>query len=208
MPSYLPRLPDRCKKIISKLGGPVAASPPKARPAKQSTGLRSKPGAATKRTIQRKTSMDLKQCLSDEKERERQERRSMSRAHSRALSVSRASPGIFIKAESDESQSIADLLQDDQPHPRSSILTSKLFARRQISMSSIQPKSKTKSEKQGLIDIELKAAISIIKKPDRSLAGKLLSESAMERVQNSKRKYFPHRSLLDARLTCYEKVAK
>ncbi|TAQ88486.1 hypothetical protein B7494_g3206 [Chlorociboria aeruginascens] len=182
-PFFSARLPDRCDAINRKLGGPVVVSPPKPKLSKSASfsSALSRPGAATKRPIPAKPRRGLHRVLTDEREQ-----RSMSRGPTRPASLMRSAtapiaPGL--KREASEAPSLSNIpLADPQPLQanRGGVLNSKRFSQREVDLSSLAPDLKLKAKKDA-VAVELKEAISALKKPNRELAGKALVETAEKR---------------------------
>ncbi|TVY85370.1 hypothetical protein LSUE1_G000294 [Lachnellula suecica] len=182
-PFFSARLPDRCAAINRKLGGPVAISPPKPRLSKSSSfsGL-SRPGAATKRPVPGKPRRSLQRVLTDDRER-----RSVSRGPERAISLMRSAtmpsvPGL--KREISEAPSLSGIpFAESQPLAanRGGVFNSKRFSRREVDLGSLVPDPNAKAKKNASIDAALKEAISVLKRPNRELAGKELVETAEKR---------------------------
>lgn len=185
--SFSARLPDRCAIINSKLGGPVVASPPKAKLSKSLSfsGSASRPGAATKRPVPAKPQQSLKRVLTDERERDR---RSVSHGRGRSISLMRSAtaptvPGL--KREASENPSLSSIPAADPQSwkaNRPGVLHSKRFSQREVDLSSLAPDINSKAKKQLNIEAELKVAISALKKPNRELAGKDIVETAEKRT--------------------------
>ncbi|RDL41924.1 Uncharacterized protein BP5553_01903 [Venustampulla echinocandica] len=183
-PFFSARLPDRCAAIHRKLGGPVAASPPRPRLSKSASfsGAPSRPGAATKRPVPTKPRRSLQRVLTDDRER-----RSISRGPERAISLMRSAtmpsvPGL--KREGSEAPSLSGIplaTSQQLEANRPGILKSKHLARREVDLSSLAPDLNAKARKQARIEAELKDAISALKKPNRELAGKTLAENVERR---------------------------
>lgn len=186
--SFSPRLPERCKAINKKLGGPVATAPPKKKLARSASasGAISRPGAATKRPVPPKPRERLARVLTDE--RREQERRSASAGPNRKIALMRSAtmpaiPGL--KREGSEAPSLVSIMSAEaQPifASRGGVLNSKRFSQREVDFRALIPDANAKANKQAKIDSELKEAIAALKKPNRELAGKSLAETAEQRV--------------------------
>ncbi|KAG9238721.1 DNA replication regulator SLD3-domain-containing protein [Amylocarpus encephaloides] len=183
-PFFSARLPERCAMINRKLGGPVAISPPRPRLSKSSSFsvAPSRPGAATKRPVPVKPRRSLQRVLTDERER-----RSISRGPERAMSLLRSAtmPAIpSIKRENSEAPSLSGIpyaASQTVEGNRSGVIKSKQLARREVDLGSLVPSISSKASKQARIEVELKNAISALKKPNRELAGKDIVETAERR---------------------------
>jgi DNA replication regulator SLD3 len=162
----------------------VAVAPPKAQLSKSASfsGVLSRPGAATKRPVPSKPRRSLQRVLTDERER-----RSMSRGPERAILLLRSVtmpsvPGI--KRETSEVPSLSGIpLAESQSGEsgRAQVIKSKQLARREVDLGSFTSNMNAKAAKQAKIDAELKDAISVLKRPNRELAGKALVETAERR---------------------------
>jgi DNA replication regulator SLD3 len=96
-----------------------------------------------------------------------------------------APPISNLKRETSEAPSFAGIpIADGQPNhvSRGGILSSKRFSQREVDLSSLGTVASTKAQKKASIEAELKEAISGIKRPNRKLAGKVLTETAEKRA--------------------------
>ncbi|EEH40924.2 hypothetical protein PAAG_02900 [Paracoccidioides lutzii Pb01] len=175
IPFYAGRLPDQCKAISRKLGGPVAISP--SRPVAIShpkSGRTAQPGASVKRTrSQRSQQRTLQRVLTDEK----------LASKSRAPSLSRSSSG----------PSIPGLKREVSEPPLLSLISGarggiqkpKRVDNREVDLDAVAKQHEMKLKKMNsLLDQkrELDAAIVALRKPNRELVAKEFVETAEKRV--------------------------
>lgn len=170
--SFSARLPQQCDAINKKLGGPVIASPPKAKSSKTGSSSKQKPGAVTKRpapkqprTLQRALSTDL------------QHRRSVSRGPTNALALLRSASSTAmtgIKREGSEPVILGDSDSVRQGHG--------ILSRSSSTTNLKNPRA----EKRAQVEAELKDAISALRKPNREVVSKAMAEAAQHKVLSSK----------------------
>ncbi|KAL2178715.1 DNA replication regulator SLD3-domain-containing protein [Thermothelomyces heterothallicus CBS 202.75] len=177
MPFFSARLPGPCESLNRKLGGPVAQSPPKAKPATPTSAVKPKPGAPVKRPTTSKRDKDkdktLERALSVERSR-----RSVSRGPAAAIALLRSAsqtviPGL--KREASES-SVMGLV------PRAQSGSLKERPSNVFSRSTSLGRADLKAQRQAQVEAELKDAISALKKPNRALAVKDFVEAAEKRA--------------------------
>ncbi|EEH45777.1 uncharacterized protein PADG_01927 [Paracoccidioides brasiliensis Pb18] len=176
IPFYAGRLPDQCKAISRKLGGPVAISP--SRPVAIShskSGRTVQPGASVKRTRSRRSQQrTLQRVLTDEK---------LASSKSRAPSLSRSSSG----------PSIPGLKREVSEPPLLSLISGarggiqkpKRVDNREVDLDAVAKQHEMKLKKMNsLLDQkrELDAAIMALRKPNRELVAKDFVEAAEKRV--------------------------
>lgn len=170
VPFFSSRLPEMCDNLSRKLGGPVIISPAKPksklRSLKRTSSASQKPGAATKRAAPKQEPRTLERALSYEQ----QNRRSISRAPSAIAEMMRTSTKLpSIKRENSD----PDLKETHQrPSSRSSLL-------RSTSMADLK---EDRTAKKARLEAELKDAISSIRKPNREIVGKAMTEAAERKV--------------------------
>ncbi|KAL2146683.1 hypothetical protein VTI28DRAFT_2833 [Corynascus sepedonium] len=175
VPFFSARLPGPCDSLSRKLGGPVAQSPPKAKPVKPTSAVKPRPGAPVRRPTASKRDKDrtLERALSVERSR-----RSVSRGPAATIALLRSAsqtviPGL--KREASES-SVIGLI----PRAESGSLKerpSNIFSR-SVSLGGVDMKAQKKAQ----VEAELKDAISALKKPNRTLAVKDFVEAAEKRA--------------------------
>lgn len=201
--SFSSRLPDQCKAISRKLGGPTipsAVRSSKSSKATSSSSAPSRPGATTKRAVANKPRRSLQRVLTDDRLG-----RSTSRGPSGAISLMRSAtapvlPGL--KREGSETPSLSSIQSADSQSlmaSRAGVQKSKKFSQREVDLNSLGTASDAKTKKVS-IEMELKDAISALKRPNRQLAGQSFVELAEQRasssVQRSKGKLGVKRSTL------------
>lgn len=173
VPFFSSRLPEMCDSLSRKLGGPVIVSPPKpkskSRSLKRTSSQTQKPGAATKRAVPKQEPRTLERALSFEQ----QNRRSISRAPSAIAEMMRTSTKLpSIKRENSDS----DLKETNQrPSSRSSLSRS----------TSTADLKEDRAGKKARLEAELKDAISSIRKPNREVVGKAMTEAAERKVSTA-----------------------
>lgn len=179
VPFFSARLPELCGSINRKLGGPVVQSPPKEKQAKHLSALKARPGAPTKRpapTLRKDKERTLERVLSKERIR-----RSASRGPSGAIALMRTASATTIPGLKREgSEPLLSMI------PRGAIgslkdKTSNIFKRSTAPSSLGGQKAKPKVD----VEAELKDAISALKRPNRALVNKELTEEAEKRVSVS-----------------------
>ncbi|KAK2774699.1 hypothetical protein FQN52_004228 [Onygenales sp. PD_12] len=177
IPFYARRLPDQCKTISRKLGGPVAISPSRPAISRSKTGPVAQPGAAIKRSHPQKPQRTLQRVLTDEK---------MASSRSRAPSLSRSitAPSIpGLKREASE-PALLSLIAG----ARGGIQKSKRVDNREVDLNAVAKQHETKLKKMNALleqKKELDAAINALRKPNRELATKEVAESVDKRVSTS-----------------------
>ncbi|RFU35956.1 hypothetical protein B7463_g292, partial [Scytalidium lignicola] len=184
-PFFSARLPELCAVLNRKLGGPLVISPPKRKISKSSSfsATHTRPGAATKRPIPVNPSKSLVEILSEERRR-----RHTSQGPSRAISLMRSATmptAGGIKREESEGPSLSKIPLADtklSQSGRGGLSRSKSISGRDIDLSQSELTVSAKKKKQADIDVELKEAISALKKPNRELVGKELAETAEKRT--------------------------
>ncbi|KAK2798404.1 hypothetical protein FQN50_008844 [Emmonsiellopsis sp. PD_5] len=177
IPFYAGRLPDQCKTISRKLGGPVAISPSRPAISRSKTGPAAQPGAAIKRSHPQKPQRTLQRVLTDEK---------MASSRSRAPSLSRSTtapsiPGL--KREASE-PALLSLIAG----ARGGIQKPKRVDNREVDLNAVAKQHETKLKKMNALleqKKELDAAINALRKPNRELATKEVAESVDKRVSTS-----------------------
>lgn len=173
VPFFSSRLPETCDSLSRKLGGPIIVSPPKpkskSRSLKRTSSQTQKPGAATRRAAPKQEPRTLERALSFEQ----QNRRSISRAPSAIAEMMRTStklPGI--KRENSDSD-LRDMSQ--RPSSRSSLSRS----------ASTADLKEDRTGKKARLEAELKDAISSIRKPNREVVGRAMTEAAQRKVSTA-----------------------
>ena len=182
IPYYASRLPEQCKMICRKLGGPeVSPKLPKTALNKSASTSRLLPGAAIKqrpRALPRKT---LERVLSDD--------RSMRHASPPILSRSLTAPLLpNLKRETSESS--------QRPASRGALHKSVSFSNREIDLDAnarVQEAKRRKLAKVAEQKKELDAAIAALKKPNRTVAAQgLMDEIENRSLESNTRKQVVH----------------
>ncbi|OAX80693.1 hypothetical protein ACJ72_04970, partial [Emergomyces africanus] len=194
IPFYAGRLPDQCKAISRKLGGPVAISPTRPAISRSKSGSALQPGAAVKRThSQRSQQRTLQRVLTDEK--------MVSRSRAPSLSRSNTAPSIpGLKRENSEPP-LLSLISG----ARGGIRKPKRVDNREIDLDAVAKQHEVKLKRMNsLLDQkkELDAAINALRKPNRELAAKDFVETAEKRVStgNTRKSKHPIRNPLGQRV--------
>ncbi|KAJ2974084.1 hypothetical protein NUW58_g8771 [Xylaria curta] len=175
VPFFSARLPEHCDSINRKLGGPIMMPPPKSNRKKPeaSSKTKSKPGAATKRPAPSKSTSTLESFLSKETEKNR---RSMSRGPSGVIALMRSASTSTIpllKREASEPLSLASIPKADTNNSSS------------IGTVSAKRRSETKEKRDAFVKAELQEAISTLRRPNREVIGKAITEANERRAVTS-----------------------
>ncbi|KAH6685277.1 DNA replication regulator SLD3-domain-containing protein [Plectosphaerella plurivora] len=170
LPFFAVRIPEQCDKISRKLGGPVIISSPKPQRAKPASKKpEAKPGAATKRLSSSLNPRAIERALNKE-----QSRRSISRGPASTIALLRSATSTVIpglKRENSESS-----LRDMAGPGRASHDPPKL-----LSSGNNLAKEDAKAQKKAMVDAQLRDAISVLRRPNREMAGKSIMEAAEKR---------------------------
>ncbi|PGH05232.1 hypothetical protein AJ79_06843 [Helicocarpus griseus UAMH5409] len=174
IPFYARRLPDQCKSIGRKLGGPVTISPTRPAVPHSKPGPVAQPGAAVKRThSQRSQQRTLQRVLTDEK--------LASRSRAPSLSRSSTAPSIpGLKRESSE-QPLLSMIAG----ARGGIQKPKRVDNREVDLNAVAKQHEVKLKKMNSLleqKKELDAAINALRKPNRELVAKDIAETAEKRT--------------------------
>jgi DNA replication regulator SLD3 len=177
IPFYASRLPEQCKSIKKKLGGPNDISP--ARPTPQSKpSSRPQPGAAIKRPQPPKQRRTLQRVLTDERAA------ASHRARQPSLARSSTAPSVQeIKRESVEPS-----LPSLSGSVRGGIQVARRVDNREVDLNAVAKQHGAKMKKMNIMmkqKKELDAAISALRKPNRELVSKEVAEHAEKRVTSS-----------------------
>ncbi|KAI9875323.1 MAG: hypothetical protein M1830_008632 [Pleopsidium flavum] len=171
VPFYAARLPECCSTISHKLGGMKAPSPmrlPMLKPATTSRGA-SGPGTVINRNAASRPRRALERVLTNDKPTSQPLPPSLRRS-----ATAPAVPGL--KRESSE-VSLSDI-----PIKRAGVERSKRYSQREVDLGAISQATEARSKKKALVDEELRVAIATLKRPNRGLAVKELTESVEQRV--------------------------
>ncbi|KAI9904883.1 hypothetical protein N3K66_001412 [Trichothecium roseum] len=184
IPFFSARLPQLCDGLSRKLGGPVIiAAPAKAKSSKPKRDQ--KPGAAAKRAEPRRE-MSLQRALSYEQNH----RRSLSRGPSSALTLMRSTSAASIpsvKREGSEPPRPGSKEGAEATRSRTSTLS------RSSSAAGLQD---AKAMKKAKVEAELKDAISALRKPNRQVVGKAMTEEARRKATVTRSARKPSRAAL------------
>ncbi|KAL1885606.1 hypothetical protein Plec18167_001101 [Paecilomyces lecythidis] len=174
VPFYAARLPDQCKSIVRKLGGPSAVSPVRPTPQSKSSS-KPQPGAAIKRPQPQKSRRTLQRVLTDEQ--------AASQKRPPSLLRSSTAPSI----QDAKRDSMEPLLPSIGGSVRGGIQKAKRVDNREVDLNAVAKQHEAKLKKMHkLIEQkkELNAAINALKKPNRELVAKDIAEAAERRVSS------------------------
>ncbi|KLJ05527.1 hypothetical protein EMPG_11002 [Blastomyces silverae] len=173
IPFYAGRLPDQCKTISRKLGGPIAISPSRPPISRSKSGSAAQPGAAVKRTHSQRSQRTLQRVLTDEK--------MASRSRAPSLSRSNTTPSLSgLKRENSEPP-LLSLISG----ARGGIQKPKRADNREIDLDAVAKQHEVKLKRMNSLleqKKELDAAINALRKPNRELVAKDFAETAERRV--------------------------
>lgn len=171
IPFYAARLPERCKAVSHKLGGPIPASPPPPETSQQK-GVESQPGAAVKRAQPNKPRRTLQRVVTDENVVSRDRRPSL-RQSSTAPSVP------ALKRESSDPVILSQIKS-----ARGGIQKPRHLDNREVDLDTVAKQHETKLKKMDSLleqKKELDAAISALRKPNRELVARDFADTADRR---------------------------
>ncbi|RYP30346.1 hypothetical protein DL767_006320 [Monosporascus sp. MG133] len=171
----VPLLPEQCDSLNRKLGGPVMATPAKAKPKRTEAAVKPKPrpGSAVKRPALVKSAKPLDKVLSKESERHR---RSMSRGPSGIIALMRSASTPMLKREA--SEPLSATIVPNGGTPGSSETTPMSAGSGPIKRRCEEEKAK----KEAMVKAELQDAISALRRPNRDVVGKAMAEAAERRA--------------------------
>ncbi|KAI6246388.1 hypothetical protein HI914_05676 [Erysiphe necator] len=182
LPFFSSRLPDQCSLISEKLGVPTFASQ-KTKNSKSSSSSHnySKPGAATKRSLPLKSYPSLKQVLTRDRKR-----RCVSQSHGKAIALMRsATMPLISSVKKDEILSISDPTSNYSPDAKLALTQKrKNISQREINFSTLDLGNNQKEVGKLNVDMELREAISVLRKPSRNLVAKDDAHFAAQRAIN------------------------
>lgn len=180
--SFSSRLPEKCALISEKLGVPIIT--PHNNKVSQSSSTShnlSRPGAATKRTIPLKSHPSLKQVLTRDRKR-----RCVSQSHGKAIALMRsATMPIIPSVKKDNNETLSSIVTINKKSPETNMVQAqslKLSSHRDVSFAKSDVGHNFKGINKVNIDLELKNAISILRKPSRQLATKDTADFAIQRA--------------------------
>ncbi|RYP74230.1 hypothetical protein DL771_003163 [Monosporascus sp. 5C6A] len=171
----VPLLPEQCDSLNRKLGGPVMATPAKAKPKRTEAAVKPKPrpGSAVKRPALVKSAKPLDKVLSKESERHR---RSMSRGPSGIIALMRSASTPMMKREASEPLSATTVPKGGTPESNEAAPMS-------AGSGPIKRRSEEeKARKEAMVKAELQDAISALRRPNRDVVGKAMAEAAERRA--------------------------
>ncbi|KAL2368093.1 hypothetical protein BDBG_09318 [Blastomyces gilchristii SLH14081] len=173
IPFYAGRLPDQCKTISRKLGGPIAISPSRPPISRSKSGSAAQPGAAVKRTHSQRSQRTLQRVLTDEKMASRSRAPSLSRSNTVASLDG-------LKRENSEPP-LLSLISG----ARGGIQKPKRVDNREIDLDAVAKQHEVKLKRMNSLleqKKELDAAINALRKPNRELVAKDFAETVERRV--------------------------
>ncbi|KAL8739042.1 MAG: hypothetical protein Q9181_000224 [Wetmoreana brouardii] len=174
LPFYSARLPEVCRTLCKKLGGPLPHSP--ARPALKraaSSGLKPpKPGAAVKRAQPRQARRTLERVLTDDMRSQR---------HTPTLSRS-ATDSILPNLKREPSETALNAL----PAKKATLHESKRYSQREVDLRAVSQAAEAKIRKKANVEEELRGAIAALKRPNPRMAVKEFVEAAERRAAGAK----------------------
>lgn len=181
IPFYASRLPEQCKLICRKLGGPEASPKrPKASLTKSASTSRLPPGTTIKQRPRAVPTKTLERVLSDD--------RSMRHASPPTFSRSSTAPLMpNLKREPLETFS--------RPASRAALHKSVSFSNREIDLDADARTQESKRRKLARVaeqKKELDAAIAALKKPNRTVAAQVLMDEIENRSSDGTRKQVVH----------------
>ncbi|KKZ62507.1 hypothetical protein EMCG_03088 [[Emmonsia] crescens] len=184
IPFYAGRLPEQCKAISRKLGGPIAISPTRPAISRSTSGSAAQPGTAVKRThSQRSQQRTLQRVLTDEK--------MASRSRAPSLSRSSTAPSIpGLKRENSEPP-LLSLISG----VRGGIQKPKRVDNREIDLDAVAKQHEVKLKRMNSLleqKKELDAAINALRKPNRELVAKDVAQTAEKRVSTGSTRKSKH----------------
>ncbi|KAL1980040.1 hypothetical protein VTN96DRAFT_4708 [Rasamsonia emersonii] len=177
IPFYASRLPEQCKSIKRKLGGPNLASPP--RPTHHSkSSSRTKPGTVAKRPEPQKSRRTLQRVLTDEKAAASQ------RGRHPSLARSSTAPSLHeVKRESVEPS-----LPSLNTTVRGGIQVARRVDNREVDLNAVAKQHEAKIKKMHMLmeqKRELDAAINALRRPNRELIAREIAEQTEKRIAST-----------------------
>ncbi|PSR99433.1 DNA replication regulator SLD3-domain-containing protein [Coniella lustricola] len=175
VPFFAGRLPELCADLNKKLGGPVAAPPPRTKKsATSSTALPTatalaKPGTAAKRPAAMPSRTSLDKIFENDQQKRRASRRPVDVLARMRSATPAMIPGL--KREGSEPLSL-DRIPSLNEKPRNML-------GRSVSSAGVE---ELKNKKKLKVEAELREAISALKKPNRQLVGKSIADELEQRA--------------------------
>ncbi|OBU01374.1 hypothetical protein VE01_00230 [Pseudogymnoascus verrucosus] len=186
VPFFSARLPSLCDTICRKLGGPRVSSParpPLRKSSSMSATAPSRPSAVSKKSAVTESRRSLQRALTDEK----LQARSKSRRPSVAVSLLRSATAPVLpptlKREGSEAASLSSIptINSQSQHAsRTAAHKARKPSQTENGMGLGAPPDR--QSKKANIEAELKYAISVLKKPNRQLAGQTTVDLAEKRA--------------------------
>ncbi|KAF3764973.1 hypothetical protein M406DRAFT_258833 [Cryphonectria parasitica EP155] len=175
VPFFVGRLPDLCADLNKKLGGPVAASPPRSKSTATSavTKPKPKPGSAAKRPTPAPGPKSLEKVFESDQQKRKASRRPIDVLARMRSATPAVIPGL--KREASEPLGLDRVPSYDgslRERPRNTLSRS----------ASSAGAEELKAQKKITLEAELQEAISALKKPNRQLAGRSIVEEVEKRV--------------------------
>lgn len=178
--SFAGRLPELCADLNKKLGGPVAASPPKSKKpvAPVAANAFVKPGSATKRPGAARASApkSLEKLFESDQQKRKASRRMVDPLARMRSATPAAIPGL--KREGSEPLGFDRIQHEDKSLGE----RSRNILSRSVSTSGTED---PKAQKKAKVEAELKEAISALKKPNRQMVSQSIAEEAAKRTGSS-----------------------
>jgi DNA replication regulator SLD3 len=177
IPFYASRLPEQCKLIKRKLGGPNLVSPTRPTPHSKSSS-QTQPGAVAKRPQPQKSRRTLQRVLTDEKTAASQ------RGRHPSLARSVTAPSL----QEVKRESVEPSLPSLSASVRGGIQIARRADNREVDLNAVAKQHETKLKKMNMLmeqKRELDAAISALRKPNRGLVAKEIAEHAEKRISST-----------------------
>lgn len=182
IPFYASRLPEQCKSIKKKLGGPVDASPTRPPPQPKPAAPKPPPGAAAKRSQQpsqpSKSRRTLQRVLTEEKEA------ATKRKHPSLVRSSTASSAHDFKRGESREPSLPPL----HGSVRGGIQVPRRVEAREVDLEAAVKQQEARLKKINAMMAqkkELEAAIEALRKPNRELFAREMADAAAKRVSGN-----------------------
>ena len=174
IPFYAARLPEQCKAISHKLGGPISISPARGGSTKQGKTTGRQPGTTVKRMPPNKSRRTLQRVLTDDQIGSKRKVPSLVRTST----VPRVPE---IKCESTE----PDLLLSQIKSARGGFQKPRRIDNREVDLETLAKQHETKLRKMNTLleqKKELDAAIKALRKPNRELVARDFADSVEKRA--------------------------
>lgn len=182
IPFYASRLPEQCKSIKKKLGGPTDTSPTRPPPQPKPSASKPPPGAAVKRPQQQqqpnKSRRTLQRVLTEEKEA------ATKRKHPSLVRSSTAPSAHDLKRGESREPSLPPL----HGSVRGGIQVPRRVEAREVDLEAAAKQQEARLKKINAMMAqkkELEAAIEALRKPNRELFAREMADSAAKRVSGN-----------------------